>query len=171
MGCYVLSLLWDKFGDRMSAGQAVHATSACQTARKKWHCYRGFHGLLLGFTYQLHQHDDQKRRGHESADEDALLIKVGLPGKRLPVLPQIGVDPLRVVHNSSCMPTQAASIHTQQAKYAQRELMYKVAHVLNQETHLWRSPQIGARATHMDNLAAGQMLAKMAQGTKVLSIM
>ena len=65
-------------------------------------------------AHQLHQHDEQKRRGHESADEDALLIKVGLPGKRLTVFPQIGVDPLCIVHNSSCTQSQSCW-HTTQA--------------------------------------------------------
>ena len=61
--------------------------------------YRG----LQAASYQLHQHDDQKRRGHKSADEDALVIKVRLSCKRLPVLLQVGVDPLSIVNYSSCM--------------------------------------------------------------------
>ena len=63
-------------------------------------------GSCGGATHQLHQHDDQKRRRHKSADEDALVIKVRLLGKRLPVLPQIGVDALSIVHNSSCSRSQ-----------------------------------------------------------------
>ncbi len=59
-------------------------------------------------SHQLHKHDDQQRRRHDSADEDALLIEVGLLCKALPMPPQEAVDVLRIVHYTGCR----ANVHS-----------------------------------------------------------
>ena len=87
-----------------AAEKSVCGTESVHSQPKTRPHMRHFQGVAGRLpAHQLHQHDDQERGRHESTDEDSLIIEVRLPCKCLPVLLQVGVDPLGVVHNSSCM--------------------------------------------------------------------
>jgi hypothetical protein len=72
-----------------------------KTSRAHIASEHGHKGSVVN-THQLDKHDEHKWRGDDGRRENAVLVKVRLPGKLLVMLPQECVDVLSHVYNASC---------------------------------------------------------------------